>query len=179
MLVCFALIPLAVSGLHLHFLAYLADMGVDAARAGAIASIGGAALVVARVLTGFLIDHLFAPYVAAAMIGFSALAIAGMGVLGADAAVLGAIAIGMSLGAELDLIGYMTARYFGLERFGRIYGMMYGAVLVGGAASPIVYGLIADRAGSYQAGLHAAAILLAASALLFLALPRFGDTAEH
>jgi MFS family permease len=179
MILCFTLIPFAVSGLHLHFFAYLSDMGLDPARAGVIASVGGAALVVARVLTGFLIDHIFAPYVAAVMMGLSALAIAGMGLWGAGAAVLGAIAIGLSLGAELDLIGYMTARYFGLVRFGRIYGIMYAAVLVGGAASPIAYGMIADRSGSYQAGLYAAAALLTASALLFLALPRFPAAAEH
>ncbi|WP_260581958.1 MFS transporter [Sphingopyxis sp. PET50] len=129
MAICFALIPLAVAGLHLHFLAYLADMGIGPSRAGAIAGVGGAALMAARILTGFLIDHIFAPHVAAAMMMFSAAAIAGMVLLGPAAAVLGAVALGVSLGAELDLIGYMTARYFGLDRFGRIYGILYGVVL--------------------------------------------------
>lgn len=178
MAICFALIPLAVAGLHLHFLSYLADMGIGPARAGAIAGVGGAALMAARILTGFLIDHIFAPHVAAAMMGMSAAAIAGMALLGPDAAVLGAAAIGVSLGAELDLIGYMTARYFGLDRFGRLYGILYGIVLTGSAASPVIYGLIADGSGSYLAGLYAAAALLALSALLFLALPRFAGEAD-
>lgn len=67
----------------------------------------------------------------------------------------------------------MTARYFGMRAFGRIYGLLYAAVLVGGALSPLGYGLIVDNTKSYTAGLYAGAVLLALSAALFLALPRF------
>jgi len=169
----FALIPFAAGGLHLHFLAYLADVGVDPATAGFFASLGGVALVASRLLTGFLIDHLFAPYVAAAMMALSAASIGLMAVFGAPAAVLGAVAVGLSIGAELDLIGYLTARYFGLKAYGRIYGILYAAVLVGSAVSPVIYGLAVDLAHSYQPMLFAAAAILGGCAALFLALPAF------
>ncbi|BCW90918.1 L-lactate transporter [Alphaproteobacteria bacterium SO-S41] len=173
MAAAFMLIPLAAGGLHLHFLAYLADVGVDAATAGFLASLGGVALVTARLLTGFLIDHIFAPYVAAVMMMLSALSIGAMAIFGAPAAALGAIAVGLSIGAELDLIGYMTARYYGMKAYGRIYGILYAVVLVGSAVSPVIYGLAVDLTHSYQAMLTAAAAILAACAVLFLTLPRF------
>jgi MFS family permease len=169
----FLLIPLGASGMHLHFLAYLADAGIPIAQAGMIASLGGVALIVGRLGTGWLIDRAFAPHVAAVMMFLSAGCIAAMAVFGAPAAALGAIAIGLSIGAELDLIGYMTARYFGMRAFGRIYGLLYAAVLVGSGFSPIAYGRVVDVTHSYAAGLYAGAGVLALSALLFLTMRRF------
>ena len=173
MALCFAIIPLAASGMHLHFLAFLSDAGVDPKRAGLIASLGGFALIVGRVSTGWLIDRAFAPHVATAMMVISAVCIAALAVFGAPVAGLGAVAIGLSIGAELDLIGYMTARYFGMRAFGRIYGLLYAAVLVGSASSPVAYGLIFDLTKSYSAGLYAAAALLLIAGGLFLTLRRF------
>ncbi|WP_026149999.1 MFS transporter [Sphingobium xenophagum] len=172
MLICAGLIPFAVSGLQLHLITYLADMGMTLKEAGLIASVSGASLAIARVLTGYLIDRIHAPWVAAAVMAFSALGLTAMTLLGPSAAMLGAVAIGVAMGAELDLIGYMTARYFGLDRFGRIYGIQYSAVLVGAASSPFVYGWIADTTGTYQAALIGASVLLSLCSALFLALPR-------
>jgi len=173
MAVAFALIPLGAGGLHLHLLALLADAGVSPATAGAIASTGGLALIVGRVLTGWLIDRAFAPHVAAGMMAISAGCLAAMGLVGAPAGWLGAVAIGLSIGAELDLIGYLTARYFGLRAYGRIYGLLYAAVLVGSAASPLAYGRIADLTGGYAVALYGGAGALALAGVLFLALRRF------
>ena len=178
MVIGFALIPFAVSGLHLHFVAYLSDIGISPARAGAIAGIGGASLAIARIATGLLIDRFFAPYVAAAMMGTSAVALAILGLFGAPAAILGAVAIGVSIGAELDLIGYLVSRYFPRDHFGRIYGWLYASVLIGSAASPVAYGLIVDETGSYQLALYLASILLALVGLLFLTLPQFSQPTE-
>jgi MFS family permease len=173
MAVAFALIPMGASGMHLHLLAFLADEGVSPATAGAIAGLGGLALIVGRVLTGWLIDRMFAPWVAAAMMAISAACLALMGLFGAPAGWLGAAAVGLSIGAELDLIGYLTARYFGLRAYGRIYGLLYAAVLAGSALSPVAYGLVADATGGYAHALFGGAVLLAAAAALFLTLRRF------
>lgn len=169
----FALIPLGASGMHLHLLAFLADEGVPPAEAGAIAALGGAALIVGRVATGWLIDRLHAPWVAAGMMILSALCMAAMGLVGAPAGALGAVAVGLSIGAELDLIGYLTARYFGFRAYGRIYGLLYAAVLVGSALSPVAYGAAVDLTQDYAAALCGGAALLLLAAVLFLALRPF------
>lgn len=173
LVLCFMLIPLTAGGLHLHLFALLADAGVDARSAAKVASLGGVGLIVGRLFTGWLIDRAFAPYVAAGMMGVSSLCIAAMAMFGAPAAMLGSIAFGLSIGAELDLIGYLTARYFGLRSFGRIYGLQYAAVLVGGACSPPLYGAIVDAAKSYTPALYVGAAMLFATTMLFLTLPRF------
>lgn len=175
MAAAFALIPLGAGGMHLHLMAFLADEGMSPVEAGAVASLGGVALIVGRVLTGWLIDHAFAPWVAAGMMAISAACMALMGVFGAPAGWLGAVAVGLSIGAELDLIGYLTARYFGMRAYGRIYGVLYAAVLVGSAVSPVAYGQASDLTGSYAAALFGGAAALTAAALLFLTLRRFPD----
>ncbi len=40
------------------------------------------------------------------------------------------------MGAELDLMGFLVARYFGLAEFGRIYGWQYGAFVLASGISP-------------------------------------------
>lgn len=175
MALAFALVTLGAGGLHLHLLAFLADEGVPPATAGAIAGLGGFSLIVGRVLTGWLIDRAFAPYVAAGMMAISAVCIGVMGLLGAPAGWLGAVAIGLSIGAELDLIGYLTARYFGMRAYGRIYGLLYAAVLFGSAMSPLAYGRVSDVTGGYALALFGAAAVLALAAILFLTLRRFPE----
>ena len=173
MVIAFALITLGSGGIQVHFFALLADAGVSPGRAGAIASVGGITLIVVRVATGWLIDRLFAPRVAAVMMAAAGLCLALLGLLGAPAAVLGAIAYGLAIGAEIDIIGFLVARYFGMRAYGRIYGILYAAVLVGSTFSPLLYGQSFDRFGSYQPAMYAGALLLALSAVLLLMLPRF------
>lgn len=175
MALAFALIPLGAGGLHLHLLAFLADEGVPPATAGAIAGLGGVSLIVGRVLTGWLIDRAFAPHVAAGMMAISGVCLGAMGLFGAPAGWLGAVAIGLSIGAELDLIGYLTARYFGMRAYGRIYGLLYAAVLVGSSLSPLAYGRVSDLTGGYGPALYGAAAVLALAAILFLTLRRFPE----
>ncbi|MFD1190808.1 MFS transporter [Phenylobacterium conjunctum] len=173
MCAAFLLVAVGAAGMQLHFLAYLADEGVAPATAGAIAGAIGAALIVGRLATGFLVDRLFAPHVAAAMMMLSAACMAAMAHFGGQAGFLGAIAMGLSVGAELDLVGYLTARYFGMGGYGRIYAVFYAVVLVGSSLSKVLYGLTVDLTGSYRLGLYAAAAMLAASAMIFLRMRRF------
>lgn len=169
----FALISLAAAGIAIDFVSMLTDAGLTPARAGALASLTGLATIVARVGTGWLIDRIFAPLVAAAMMMLAALCLLALGLFGAAAAPLGAIAYGLAIGSEIDLIAYLAARYFGLRAYGRIYGALYAAVLVGSALSPIGYGIVVDRTGSYANALFAGAMLLLLSATLLRTLPRF------
>ena len=132
-----------------------------------------AATIVARIGTGWLIDRIFAPLVAAAMMALAALCLLALGMFGAAAAPLGAIAYGLAIGSEIDLIAYFAARYFGLRAYGRIYGALYAAVLVGSALSPIGYGMVVDATASYRNALLAGGFLLLLSAALLRTLPRF------
>ena len=49
---------------------------------------------------------------------------------GGPALILAATALGFGLGAEVDVIGFMVSRYFGLRSFGEIYGCMFAIFTV-------------------------------------------------
>lgn len=169
----FALVSLAAAGIAVHFVALLGDAGFSPARAGALTSLTGLSVIIARVATGWLIDRIFAPWVAAAMMAVAALSLLSLAAAGTSAAPLGAIAYGLAVGSEIDILAYLTARYFGMRAYGRVYGALYMALLAGAALSPLGYGLGVDLAGSYAAPLTVAGGLLALSAALFLMLPAF------
>jgi cyanate permease len=170
---CFGLITVGVGGLSLHFLVLLADAHVAPATAGKIASLSGVMQIVARLATGWLVDRIFAPYVATVVMACSAICLLIMAFYSFHAAIFGALAIGLATGAEVDLIGYLTSRYFGMRAFGRIYGLLYGLYLIGAGLSAALYGSIYDATGSYTPTLYFAALTVLFSGLLFLALPRF------
>ena len=174
----FTIITLGAAGIMAHYVAMLTDAGLSPARVGVLASLTGASTIVIRVATGWLLDRVFAPYVAAAMMLLAALCLASFGAFGSVAAPAGAIAYGLAIGSEIDLIAYFSARYFGMRAYGRIYGVLYAVQLVGVAVSPMLYGMAVDATQSYEIALFGAAALLTLAATLLLTLPRFLPVAQ-
>ncbi len=86
-----------------------------------------------------------------------------------------AFLLGFAAGAESDLIAFLSARYFGMAHFGRIYGMLYMPFGLFSAISPLLYGLVRDRTGSYDMMLTAAAVMFVAGGALLLLLGRYPD----
>ncbi|MEE8307261.1 MAG: MFS transporter, partial [Gammaproteobacteria bacterium] len=77
---------------------------------------------------------------------------------------------GFAAGAEVDLMGFLVARYFGLRHFGKIYAAIYiGFALAPGITTPML-GAARDHYGNYSAGLYVAAVALVGAALLFVSL---------
>lgn len=169
----FLFVALASSGLLVHFVPLLLDVKLPPARAAALASLVGIFLIVGRLAAGVLFDVAFAPRVAAILMAASAAGLAGLALGGADFAIVGALAIGLSFGAEMDLVGYLCARYFGTRHYGRIYGLLYTVVLAGTSLSPLLYGTLRDHSGSYNSALFISAGMLAASVIVFLTMPGF------
>ncbi len=87
------------------------------------------------------------------------------------AAIFGAFAVGLCIGAELDIIGYLTSQHYGLAQYGRIYGVLYMLCAAGTALSPIYYGFFYDHLLVYEPSILLAAAFLCVAALLLLALP--------
>lgn len=175
MAVMFVLIALAVCGLIPSFIPLLQDAGLGPAEAGGYGAVIGASVMGGRLITGFLIDRIFAPYVTAVVFAFVAVGCFALGAGGIKYALLAGIALGFAIGAEVDLIGYFTARYFGLRNYGVIYGFQYSAFSLGCAISPILAGRIWDRTGSYDVALIGASGLLVAAVLISVSLPKFPD----
>jgi MFS family permease len=137
----------------MHMTAMLGDRGVSIESAALGSSLVGVAVLIGRVGTGYLLDRLFAPHLAAAFFGAAAFGIALLW-LGAPSVVfVGAFLVGLGLGAELDFIAYLTGRYFGLRAFGKIYSSIFAVFGFSGALGPLIMGVGFDRTGSYRAPL--------------------------
>ena len=96
-----------------------------------------------------------------------------LALFGSAVAVPAAFGIGFSVGAEVDLIGYLVARYFGIHAYGQIYGRQYSTFLIATGLSPVILGAIRDATGSYNASMFTAAAFMVLSATLFARLPKF------
>ena len=62
-----------------------------------------------------------------------------------------AILLGGSLGAEVDMLAYLTSRYFGLKSFAEIFSFLFAAVMIAMSLGPLAFGIVFDQTGSYQA----------------------------
>ena len=179
LLLPFVLVAIGTGGIVVHFVPMLIDAGYGPAKAGQMAGLLGLSLVAARLLVGVVIDHVFAPAVAAVLMAVSCLGFLGLALGDQSFTPFAAILVGMSLGAEVDLIVYLASRYFPPRYFGRAYGFLYSAFLIAVALSPLVYAQFRELIGSYRPGFVWASAFLAVSSICFAFLPRFhGETSR-
>ncbi|MDF7775366.1 MFS transporter [Sphingomonas sp. AOB5] len=175
----FFLVQVSITGLLVHFIPLLNDRGMSAKEAAAYAGIIGGMMIVSRLITGVVIDRVFAPHVALVVTAVSAGGVALLAFGGAGMAPFGAIAVGLVIGAEFDLAAYLASRYFPATMFGRVYGMLFTVMVIGTLTSTSLYGFWADLAGGYDPVLIAATIGLSCAAAMFLTLPRFAISQPH
>ncbi|HNR22953.1 MAG TPA: hypothetical protein PKL49_08015, partial [Steroidobacteraceae bacterium] len=93
--------------------------------------------------------------------------------LGVGMATVAAVLVGFASGAETDLVAFMSARYFGLKHYGRIYGVQYAVFGFASGIAPALFGGMYDRTGSYDAILVIAAIAFGIGAMLMLTMGRY------
>ena len=141
-----------VIGLVVHFVPLLTSYDFAAAHAAKLASVIGVSTIVARLIIGTLIDRFPAKIVA--VIGFLLPMLACVLLLFFDGsqamAVVIAMLIGASLGAEVDIIAYLSSHHFGMRNFGTLFGTITGAISLGIGLGPTAAGVTFDYFGSYR-----------------------------
>jgi MFS family permease len=177
--VAIVLIALSTNGVIGHLAPLITDRGFSGQQAALAASLLGAATLASRLGTGYLLDLFFAPRVAAVMFFLSAL---GIWTVTAShqlwLSYLGAILIGVGLGAEADVVPYLLSRYFGLRAFSELYGYTWSAYAVAAALGPLVMGKMFDRTHSYELTLYVFVALMAAAGAVFCLMPKYQASAE-
>jgi MFS family permease len=159
----------ATSGtIVIHQVHLLVDSGMSAKDAGVLQSVLGIALIVGRLCTGWLLDRFRAQTI------MSVLCLAASGALALFAAgspygsaAVSATVIGFVLGAELDVLGFLVRRYFGLRAFSMIYGVIFSGFQIGAAVSIAIVGLSRAMLGSYAIPLAVLAVAVFIAAVLF------------
>jgi MFS family permease len=172
----FVLVALVLYGLLPHLVPLLTDRGLSPADAALMASAFGLATFAGRVVIGFLIDRFDARRVAFVFFTLSAIGVPALALdLGPTGYMTVAILLGGSLGAEVDMLAYLTSRYFGLRRFAQIFGLLFGVVMLAMAAGPVLFGAVFDAARTYEPMLALGAPLCGAAALLTFALRPYAE----
>ena len=171
MIVVFVLVSASVQACAIHIAQLMTDAGVPASRAAFAASVTGAALLAARIGSGYFLDRYSAPQLARVVFASAAIGIALLATGNPRATVAGAFLVGLGFGAEADIIAYLLGRYFGLRAFGMAFGFAFGCFVLAGGAGPLLMGFTFDRTGSYRGAL---AVFFVATVLAAVLVGRLG-----
>lgn len=144
------LVGIAITSLTVHFIPILRTGGASAMAAAGVASAIGLATIFGRLTTGFLLDRFSGPVIG--LIAF-ALPSAACALLlsdaGMSAALLVAVVIGVSGGAEFDVLAYLAAKYFGLRHYGLVFGTLVGLLACGAGLGPMLGAQMYDHFSNY------------------------------
>jgi predicted MFS family arabinose efflux permease len=151
------------------------DKGLEASLAVGAVSMMGLAAACGALLSGVLVDRYWAPAVAFVLnIGPA------MGCLFllqdqvSPLVFYGAVLlVGLGQGAEIDIVAFMIARYFGLRSYATIYGLTTLGIALGVALGASLIGKAYDRFGDYNIPLMAASASFALAACCYLAMGRY------
>ena len=179
--VAFALVAFATAGVITHIAPLLSDRGISSNHAATALSIAGITLILGRILSGYLLDRIFAPIVA---LLFIVSALVGILMLTSSIPASAWVAtglVGLSLGAEVDLIAYLLCRYLGQRAFGVIYGYLFGAFTLGTALGPLSMGQSFARTGNYTSALlvFMGGLMVACVLVMTLGAYRYGASGER
>ena len=173
----FFLIGFAVQSVMLHLVPLLTARGLPPMLAALAQSMLFVAVTTGWLVTGWLMDRFFAPRVALAfllapIVGITLLALGA----GGATALVAALLVGLAVGAEVDVLAYLTGRYFGARHFSAVYGTFYGVYTLSGGLGPLFTARLVDTGEGYPVALAVHAALLAVAALLLLRFPPLPTT---
>jgi predicted MFS family arabinose efflux permease len=161
-------------GLNVHFPLVLKGYGFSPLAAAGLASLIGWFSIPGRLVTGMMLDRFRASLVGAAAFLLPAMAAAILLYGGGSTLSIGLAAamIGFTLGAEVDVLVFLTTRYFGLKSFGGLYGGILAALSIGTAFGPLVAARVFDLSGNYDTFLMATVAMMVLSSLALASLPK-------
>jgi MFS family permease len=167
------LFTFTIIALVVHFVPILKDRGAEPMVAAGVASLVGLFSIVGRLLTGVMLDRFRASLVGAVVfllpiVSCVLLLFAGDNRIAQSVA---AAFVGLTLGSEIDVIVYLTTRYFGLKNFGTLYGGLLTALSIGTASGPLAAAAIYDANGSYSPFLWIVIACMGGSSATLLSLP--------
>lgn len=142
----------AYYGTIVHLVPILTSQGMGVTAAAGTASLAGLFAIIGRFGTGYLLDR-GAPR-RIAIVAFLLPAVSMILLLntgGSFVATAAAVAIlGLSCGAEVDILAFFASRMLAREIFGSVYGVLNAVIAVSAGVGPLIAGSVFDRSGSYD-----------------------------
>ncbi|MFN3387576.1 MAG: MFS transporter [Allosphingosinicella sp.] len=168
---------IGITALLIHFVPILSSAGLSTAQAAGAASLVGIGSLVGRLGCGYLLDRVNgallggAAFLLPAAVAISLIVFEG----GIGGAMVIAFVLGMCIGGEVDVLAYLTSRYFGLAHYGTLFGILVGIQNLAFAIGPPLAGFLYDRNGSYDLFLAICVPLFVLAAGLVVSLGRYPD----
>ena len=162
----------AIAGLITNSVPMLIDQGKTLQQAAQYAGLIGLSVISGRLVVGFLVDHFWAPLIAAIFLTapIFSIYVFSTAMPSITMVSLAMIVIGLAAGAELDLLAFLVSRYFGLHDYGKLYGALYVFFSIGAGLAPAAFGMAFDYFGNYTLVLKTVAMMSAISGILMLSL---------
>jgi predicted MFS family arabinose efflux permease len=138
-------------------------------------------VMIGRLVCGVALDRYPAPIIAVIAMGMPGI---GQCLVAADtgsiAIITGAVLfMGLSYGAEADLIGYVVARTFGIRIYGTVLGLMTAALSLGSTIGSLLLSATLRGTGGYGLFLVVSGVISMIGSLLFLLLPAVREHQEE
>jgi sugar phosphate permease len=160
-----------------HLQPLLTSKGLEPALAANLAALLAMSVLIGTLTSGILVDRIWAPLVGCV---FTLLPVVGCLMLlssnpGLTAIMVAVVLIGLAQGAEIDVVAYMIARYFGMSAYASIYGLSVLIMIWATASASVLFGLAFDYFGSYDWAIVGAAAAFAIGALCYLLVGKYPD----
>jgi len=165
---------LVLVGLLSNFKPILLSKGLEGSTIAWVASVLGSTIIIGRLVVGALVDKFWAPAVAAVIFLLPIVSISLLVWMpgSVTVAIFVALTLGLAAGAELDLLAFLTGKYFGPRHYSSIFGCIFAFFAVGAGLAPPIYGKAGAESG-YSSILMFSILLLVGCILLFLAMGRY------
>ncbi len=174
------LVSTATFGLMSQVVPMTTDKGIDRSVAVAVLSVLSLSSVFARLLVGYLLDRVFAPAIGAVIFALCGVGVAILISSNSPAPMfLGAVLVGLALGAEGDIAAYMISRYFPKHSYGRVLGFVYFLFAMGSATGVFILGQVYGFTGSYGAGIVPIVAMVVVAIVCLLGMGRYRYSLDH
>jgi MFS family permease len=152
----------------------LAENGAVGNAASGIISTYAIGMLAGRFVSGAALDRFPAPIVTAITLAFSSMGFFLFASHFDQLPVLyiAAALVGLSFGAETDIIAYLIVRHFGVRIYSTVYGVTSSIVAVGSTLGAVLVSVMLKSYGSYTPFMLIAGVSVLIGSQIFLLLPR-------
>lgn len=174
-------VMLLTMGLTVHLFEILREAGISRTHAAYLTSLGGAAGIIGKLVTGWLLDRYRPNWVGGVTLGIAALTFLLLmnGIRSPTLIIIALLVNGYAAGSKTQITGFATANYGGMKHFGVIYGVMGGLMALASGLGPLTAGIIYDKMGGYGPFLLAGAIGCTLGGVLMVSLPAYPTWAKR
>lgn len=161
-------------GIVPNLIPILTSFNIGREEAAAIAGVVGLSSMAGRLVTGYLMDRMNSNVVAATcvLVPIASCLLLLWAPGDPTVAIVAVMILGLSLGAEVDVIAFLTAQQFGTASYGTIFGVIAAGYSLAAATGPFLVSTVYDVTGGYELALK---LVIPFFALTSLALATLGS----